>query len=106
MNFSRGLGPLCIALAASLWATDALFRYPSVSRISPLLLVTFEHLIATVVLWPIMAFRFRERLTRLTGGQWVSLAFLGVGASAIATVAFTTAFQYVNPSVAILLQKL
>lgn len=100
------LGPLCIAIAAALWATDALFRLPSTTRLAPIMIVASEHLIALIVLWPIMWLRHRGRLTQLTRSQWVSVAFIGVGASAIATVLFTTSFRYINPSVAILLQKL
>ena len=38
--------------------------------------------------------------------EWFAAAFSGIGGSAIAFVFFTASFLYVNPSVAILLQKL
>lgn len=105
-NFSsRILGPLLVALASALWATDAIFRFTTVRTVSPIVLVFFEHLVALVVLMPIAFFR-RRQFTELAVLDWTRLIFLGSGASAIALLLFTYSFQSVNPSVAILLQKL
>lgn len=100
------LGSFWIAIAASLWATDALFRLPTSERIDPALLVACEHGLALLILWPLAWLRHRSRLTKLSASQWISVAFIGLGASAAATVLFTTSFAYINPSIAILLQKL
>src|SRR5690606_22768441 len=41
-----------------------------------------------------------------TWREWLSVIFIGLGGSALATILFTQSFHYLNPSVAILLQKL
>ena len=46
------------------------------------------------------------QLKKLSWRQWIAVAVIAIGGSALASVAFTQAFHYVNPSVAILLQKL
>ena len=99
-------GPLLIALAAILWATDAIFRFATVSSINASLIVLFEHLIGLVALLPWIFFKHRKDIFRLSAKEWISAAFIGVGGSAMATVLFTGSFRYINPSVTILLQKL
>jgi drug/metabolite transporter (DMT)-like permease len=99
-------GPAGVALAALLWATDALFRAPAVQRLDPSWIVCLEHAIATLVLLPWILLRHRPRLFALTPRQWAGLAFVGAGASGAATVLFTASFRFLNPSVAILLQKM
>lgn len=99
-------GPLLIALASSLWATDALFRMPSVQALHPLLIVFIEHSIALLVLLPLVLRRHGHGVLRLNLVEWVSILLIGAGASASATVLFTASFRFVNPSVAILIQKL
>lgn len=101
------MGPTFVAFAAILWATDALVRYPLIQGgIDPTFVVFVDHLIAVVLMTPFLVYRFRGQLTRIKLPQWISLALLGGGASALATVLFTASFRYVNPSVSIILQKL
>jgi drug/metabolite transporter (DMT)-like permease len=101
------MGPLLVALAAILWATDALVRYPLIhAGIDPTFVVFFDHLLAVLLLSPYMLLRHRRTLTKVSVPQWIGLFLLGGGASALATVLFTASFRYVNPSVSILLQKL
>lgn len=99
------LGPIFVGIAAFLWATDALFRFPAVSEINPTVLVTVEHLIALAVLAPWLWLRRGKQLFSLGPAEWVAAAFIGAGGSALATVLFTASFRYINPSVTILLQK-
>ena len=99
-------GPLLIALGAMLWATDALTRLPAVNRLDPTLIVFFEHAIGTLLLLPWILIRELGALLKLKPSGWVAVFFAGAGGSAVATVLFTASFRYVNPSVAILLQKL
>lgn len=108
-NASLGLfsaGPLLVAAAAALWATDALFRAPTAKAIDPIFIVLFEHAVGTLILGIWAFFRNREQLTALQGKSWFSLLLVGAGGSALATVLFTASFQHINPSIAILLQKL
>lgn len=93
-----------IVLAALLWAADALWRQPLLSYISPSQIVYWEHTLALFVAIPIVLLNWRT-IKSLNFKQWLGLIYLGVMASALATLAFTKAFSYVGPSVAILLQK-
>lgn len=93
-----------IALAAGLWSTDALFRKPLTADLSALAIVFAEHLLALVFVVPILVSSWAA-VRKLTARQWWAVIFIGVAASALATVAFTASFSYVSPSVAILLQK-
>jgi drug/metabolite transporter (DMT)-like permease len=98
-------GTLLIFVAAMLWATDAPFRVALLTHISATTLVLGEHLASSLILTPVL-WRQRRAVANLSARDWLRLCLLGIGGSALATLAFTAAFAYVNPSVAILLQKL
>jgi hypothetical protein len=49
-------------------------------------IVMAEHLIAVLALLPVMLFRHRGRLAALTISQWLTVAFLGVGAAGLLLV--------------------
>jgi drug/metabolite transporter (DMT)-like permease len=101
------MGPLFVAIAAILWATDAVVRYPLVQRgIDPVAIVFIDHLIGVGVLTPYYFLRYRKTAAQISLTQWAGLFLIGGGASALATVLFTASFRYVNPSASILLQKL
>lgn len=99
------IGPLLVALAAFLWATDALFRVPAVAEISATSIVWFEHALCVLILGPIVWARHGKAAIHMTRREWLSAASIGVLGSALATVLFTLAFQYLNPSAVILIQK-
>jgi len=88
-----------------LWATDAPFRIHLTQTLSSSFIVLGEHAIDLLFVLPILAMGAGE-LKKLTWREWGSVLFIAIGGSALASVAFTQAFHYVNPSVAILLQKL
>jgi drug/metabolite transporter (DMT)-like permease len=94
-----------VALAATLWGTDALFRRGLALDLSAATVVFAEHVLLVAVTAP-MLWRDRASLRTLTGGDWVALALIGVGASATATVLFTASFRYGDPTAVLLLQKL
>ncbi len=100
------VGPFFIAVAAILWASDSVFRFPTVSSLNPALIVFLEHLLAVLVLFPWIRLRHGKDYTRLSIAEWLAAFTIGAGGSAIATILFTASFQYINPSVTILLQKL
>jgi DME family drug/metabolite transporter len=106
MPWSEARGPLLVALASLLWATDALFRVPILQTVEPVWIVTLEHVLAVLLLLPWMILRGELTRVRLSLRQWAAFILIGGGASAVATVLFTAAFRYTNPSVIILLQKL
>lgn len=97
-------GPWLIALASFLWAIDAPFRKFLTGDLSSTTIVFMEHvLIALVVLvwlWPHL-----KEIKKLNWRGLLALIFVSLGGSALATIFFTQSFHYLNPSVAILLQK-
>lgn len=98
-------GILLIVLACLFWALDTLIRYPLVEGgINPLNIVLFEHIVLTLIfVWPIFA--AIKRVGELKVADIFSFFIVGGVGSAIATVAFTKSFIYLNPSLVILLQK-
>jgi drug/metabolite transporter (DMT)-like permease len=98
-------GVVLVALGAALWGLDALIRKPLVDGgWSSWTIVLYEHLVLTAVVAPFLAMRIPE-LRRLDARGWAALLVIAWGGSAIATLAFTTAFAYGNPTVVLLLQK-
>ncbi len=100
----RNYGPLFVLLAAMLWSTDTLFRKPLTGTMDGTTIVLLEHLFGLGILIPLFI-RHRGELKALRTWDWLAVLAIGVGGSAIATILFTNSFQYVNPSVSILLQK-
>lgn len=98
-------GFILVAIGAALWGSDALFRRGLAQELPSSVVVAGEHLILTVVLLPIL-WRSRSALGRLRWSDWLSLAVIGAGSSALATVLFTSAFRYGDPNTPLLLQKL
>jgi len=101
----KSWGPYLILIAAMLWATDAPFRLFLTQGLSSNFIVLGEHLVDILIVLPILVIGYME-LKKLSWRQWIAVAIIAIGGSALASVAFTQAFHYVNPSVAILLQKL
>lgn len=98
-------GPWFVTLAAALWAVDAPFRKLLTIHFSSTTIVLMEHMLVSVCVLPLFLRRLPE-LRNLRGRDWAAVAFIGVGGSALATILFTQSFHYLNPTVAILLQKL
>lgn len=94
-----------MVLGAALWGTDALFRRGLALELPSPTVVALEHLILTAVTLPILL-RRRHELAKLSRKEWVALVIIGVGASATATILFTAAFRYGDPTTPLLLQKL
>jgi drug/metabolite transporter (DMT)-like permease len=101
----KKFGPYLVFLAAMLWASDAPFRVHLTESLPSNFIVFVEHLISFVILLPLLFISFKE-LKGLNLKHWLAILFIGIGGSALALVAFTASFSYMNPSVVILLQKL
>lgn len=99
-----GTGFLLVALGAALWGTDALFRRPLAFDLSSPVVVFWEHLILVAVTIPFLLRFFRNR-PKLNIKDWTALIFVGAGASAVATILFTQAFTYGDPTTPLLIQK-
>jgi len=97
-------GPWLVALAALLWAVDAPFRKFLTGDLSSTAIVLMEHIVIAVLV-VIFLYKYLGELRKLNLKEWLSVIFIAFGGSALATVLFTQSFHYVNPSVAILLQK-
>jgi len=99
------VGILFIMVACALWALDTLIRYPLIGDgISPLSIVFYEHLILSVVLSTVF-FKSLSRVWNAKASHFFYFFIVGGVGSALATLAFTRAFIFLNPSLVILLQK-
>lgn len=102
---ARGKWPLLwVALGASLWGTDTLFRRTLTPVLDSFQIVFFEHLILAIVLLP-GAWRLRTRWRGLAWRQWAAVLGISWGGSALGTVCYTEAIRLGNPTTAVLLQK-
>ncbi len=98
-------GILLIIFACLFWAMDTLIRYPLVERgINPVTIVFFEHILLTLI-FSIGLIPAIKRIGELKVADIFSFFVIGGLGSGIATMAFTESFQYLNPSLVILLQK-
>ncbi|MBI2712310.1 MAG: DMT family transporter [Bdellovibrio sp.] len=100
------LGPALIGTAALVWATDALVRFPAGEKVDAAVLVYLEHILVLLVCLPFILKKFGKKLFSLSKAEFFCAALSGTGGSALATTFFTASMSYVNPSVAVLLQKL
>lgn len=94
-----------MACAAALWGTDGLLRKPLADVLPAASVVFWEHLIVVLIVLPFLPSAFRA-FARATPKQRAALIAIGVGASAVATVLFTTAFRLGDPITPLVLQKL
>ena len=97
-------GPALVFTAAALWATDAPFRTHLTQGLASNFIVLGEHLISCLIAIPILLINWAD-LKKISAREWWAILFIGVCGSALAAVAFTESFHYVNPSVSIVLQK-
>lgn len=99
------MGFLFIIFGTLMWSLDTLIRYPLLASLKPETIVFTEHLVLSLIFLPSLI--LAKRKMRSYGlSALVSFLVIGVVGSAISTLAFTTAFSLINPSLVILLQKL
>lgn len=103
MRFKSGF--FLVAIGAALWGTDALFRWALAFDLPAAVVVFWEHVILVAVTVPWLV-RFLRNRPKLTGKDLAAILFVGAGASAVATILFTQAFTYGDPTTPLLLQKL
>lgn len=104
-NIFTKYGPYLVFIAAMLWASDAPFRVHLIADLPSSFVVLLEHAISLLVLVPLLYLSFKE-FKGLSIKQWLSIGFISIFGSAVALILFTQSFNYMNPSVVILLQKL
>lgn len=99
-------GHFFLVLACLLWGTDSVFRYWISDSVDSGFIVFAEHLFGILFILPWVLIVQRKQLFQLSKRALASALFVGLFGSALGTTLFTLSFRYVNPSVAILLQKL
>lgn len=99
-----GVGFLLVAAGAALWGTDGLFRRTLAFEMPAPVVVFWEHLILVAVTLPFLL-RFLRNRPKLNANDLIALLFVGAGASALATILFTQAFTYGDPTTPLLIQK-
>ena len=99
------LSPLFVALCGILRSTDLFFRTPVVAILPVLTIIAWEHLINLIMVIPIIVKNFKQ-YALFNWRDLVLFLLVGCGASAMGVLCFTRAFIYINPALAVLLQKL
>ena len=80
-----------VALAATMWASDAYFRNQLVQHLSATQIVVAEDALITLFLLPALI-RSRHELRLLGARGWTAVAVIAAGAQALATILFTASF--------------
>jgi drug/metabolite transporter (DMT)-like permease len=94
-----------VAIGAALWGLDSVFIVPLLKALSSSQIVFIEHALLALYAVPVL-WVTRRHLRRLSLLQWAAILFIAWGGSAIASILFTRAFLYGNPSAILMLQKL
>jgi drug/metabolite transporter (DMT)-like permease len=81
-----------VALAATLWASDAYFRNQLVQHLSATQIVVAEDALVTLFLLPVLI-RSRHELKLLGARGWTAVGIIAAGAQALATILFTASFS-------------
>ena len=94
MKISNGVdkykaGPWLIFGAALLWAIDAPFRVFLTEGLTSTTIVFMEHIIIAVLVLPFLLPRLKE-LKSLNLKDWLSVIFIALGGSVLATIFFIT----------------
>ena len=82
-----------VAVAATLWASDAYFRNQLVQHLTPTQIVVAEDALITLFLLPVLV-RSRRQLRHLGPRGWLAVGLIAVGAQSLATILFTASFSY------------
>ena len=97
---------LAVIIAALLWSLDAFLRQ-SLYSLSPLLVITLEHGIGSLLFTPILIHNW-GRIKKLKQTVWISLLWISILGGMGGTYFYTKALSYVgyiDLSVVVLLQK-
>jgi len=81
-----------VAIAATLWASDAYFRNQLVQHLSATQIVVAEDALITLFLLPVLI-RSRHELRLLGARGWTAVGIIAAGAQALATILFTASFS-------------
>jgi len=82
-----------VAVAATMWASDAYFRNQLISHLSATEIVVAEDALVALLLIGVL-YRSRAELKKLTPRGWLAVGMIAAGAQALATILFTASFSY------------
>jgi drug/metabolite transporter (DMT)-like permease len=82
-----------VAVAATMWASDAYFRNQLITHLSATEIVVAEDALVALLLVGVL-YRGRGELKKLTPRGWVAVGIIAAGAQALATILFTASFSY------------
>lgn len=94
-----------VALCGIIRGTDVIFRNDLIAKIPVIVLNAWEHIINLIVVVPLLYLN-RHSFKKLTLKDVFCLLMIGVGTSALGLICFSQTFKYINPALAVLLQKL
>jgi drug/metabolite transporter, DME family len=83
---------ILVAVAATMWASDAYFRNQLVQHLSSPEIVVAEDGLVMLFLLPVL-WRNRNELSFLGARGWTAVAIIAAGAQALATILFTASFS-------------
>lgn len=96
-----------IIIAALLWSLDALLRQ-GLYKLSPVIVVFWEHVLGAAVLFPFVYKKMSE-IKKLDKKEWLSILAVSLFSGALGTILYTAALgkiNYIQLSVVVLLQQL
>lgn len=102
---NTNLACMMVALCGILRSTDLYFRNPIIATLPVIVLISWEHLVNLVIVLPVFALKWRNFYS-VTRRDFFLMVMVGCGASAMGILCFSEAFHYINPALAVLLQKL
>src|SRR2546428_11966529 len=82
-----------VAVAATLWASDAYFRNQLVQHLSPTQIVVAEDALVTLFLLPVLI-RSRGELRKLGPRGWLAVGIIAAGARAAGPIPFPAALSF------------
>src|SRR3989338_2297283 len=91
-------GILAVAIAALIWATDTLVRYPASLKVDPRVIVFFEHLLGFLFFAPYMLLRRRKSLFKMSKPEWVSVFIIGIVGSSFGNLFCSLGVDYAGPT--------
>lgn len=94
-----------VAMCGILRSTDLYFRNPIIASLPVVVLISWEHLINLALVSPLFWIK-RRQFRLLQSRDLFYFVMVGFGASAMGVLCFTEAFRYINPALAVLMQKL
>jgi drug/metabolite transporter, DME family len=84
---------ILVAVAATLWASDAYFRNQLIQHLSATQIVVAEDALIALFLLPVLV-RSRREMKQLGVRGWIAVGLIAVGAQSLATIMFTASFSY------------